>query len=187
MGAQNCHEENEYGAFTGNVNAKMIKNLGAKHLILGHSENRNNGETNVIINKKINNALKQKLNVIFCIGETLSQKRRKETNKILRKQIIKGLKGIKKNSRLIIAYEPVWSIGTGIIPKNYELEKNIKFINSTIKINTKLKKVKILYGGSVNPKNINTLNMINNIDGYLIGGASQNAKKLIDIVKKTYN
>ena len=187
VGAQNCHEENEYGAFTGNVNAKMIKNLGAKHLILGHSENRNNGETNVIINKKINNALKQKLNVIFCIGETLSQKRRKETNKILRKQIIKGLKGIKKNSRLIIAYEPVWSIGTGIIPKNYELEKNIKFINSTIKINTKLKKVKILYGGSVNPKNINTLNMINNIDGYLIGGASQNAKKLIDIVKKTYN
>ena len=79
------------------------------------------------------------------------------------------------------------SIGTGIIPKNHELEKNIKFINSAISKNTKLRKIKILYGGSVNPKNIQSLNTINMLDGYLIGGASQNAKKLIDIVKKSYN
>ena len=187
VGAQNCHQEIEYGAFTGNVNAKMIKNLGAKYIILGHSENRANGDTDITINKKINSALKQKLTVIFCIGETLSQKKRKETNKIIRKQITQGLKRFKKNSRIIIAYEPVWSIGTGIIPKNYELEKNIKFINSVILKNTKLKKAKILYGGSVNPKNIKSLNAINMLDGYLIGGASQNAKKLIDIVKKSYN
>jgi len=187
VGAQNCHEEIDYGAFTGNVNAKMIKNLGAKYIILGHSENRANGDTDIIINKKINSALKQKLTVIFCIGETLFQKKRKETNKILKKQIIQGLKGFKKNNRIIIAYEPVWSIGTGIIPKNYELEKNIKFINSVILMNTKLKKVKILYGGSVNPINIKNLNMINMLDGYLIGGASQNSKKLIDIIKKSYN
>ena len=169
VGAQNCHEEIDYGAFTGNVNAKMIKNLGAKYIILGHSENRANGDTDIIINKKINSALKQKLTVIFCIGETLSQKKRKETSKIIRKQITQGLKGFKKNSRIIIAYEPVWSIGTGIIPKNYELEKNIKFINSVILKNTKLKKVKILYGGSVNPKNIKNLNTIQMLDGYLIG------------------
>jgi len=187
VGAQNCHQEIEYGSFTGNVNAKMIKNLGAKYIILGHSENRANGDTDITINKKINSALKQKLTVIFCIGETLSQKKRKETNKIIRKQITQGLKRFKKNSRIIIAYEPVWSIGTGIIPKNYELEKNIKFINSVILKNTKLKKAKILYGGSVNPKNIQSLNAINMLDGYLIGGASQNAKKLIDIVKKSYN
>jgi len=187
VGAQNCHQEIEYGAFTGNINAKMIKNLGAKYIILGHSENRANGDTDIIINKKINSALKQKLTVIFCIGETLSQKKRKETNKIISKQITQGLKRFKKNSRIIIAYEPVWSIGTGIIPKNYELEKNIKFINFIVKKKTKLKRVKILYGGSVNPKNIQSLNTINMLDGYLIGGASQNAKKLIDIVKKTYN
>ncbi len=187
VGAQNCHEEIDYGAFTGNVNAKMIKSLGAKFIILGHSENRANGDTDITINKKINSALKQKLTVIFCIGETLLQKKRKETNKIIRKQITQGLKGFKKNSRIIIAYEPVWSIGTGIIPKNYELEKNIKFINSVILKNTKLKKVKILYGGSVNPKNIKNLNTIHMLDGYLIGGASQNAKKLIDIIKKSYN
>ncbi len=187
VGAQNCHEEINYGAFTGNINAKMIKNLGAKYVILGHSENRANGDTDIKINKKINSALKQKLSVIFCIGETFSQKRKKETNKVIKKQITQGLKGLKKNSRIIIAYEPVWSIGSGIIPKNYELEKNIKFINSVILNGTKLKKVKILYGGSVNPKNIKNLNTINILDGYLIGGASQNAKKLIDIVKKSYN
>ena len=187
VGAQNCHEEIDYGAFTGNVNAKMIKNLGAKYIILGHSESRANGDTDVIINKKIDSALKQKLTVIFCIGETLSQKKRKQTNKIIKKQIVQGLKGFKKNSKIIIAYEPVWSIGTGIIPKNYELEKNIKFINLTISKNTKLRKIKILYGGSVNPKNIQSLNAIHMLDGYLIGGASQNAKKLIDIVRKSYN
>ena len=95
VGAQNCHEETEYGAFTGNINAKMIKNLGAKYIILGHSENRANGDTDEVINKKINSALKQKLIVIFCIGETLFQKKRKQTNKIIKKQIIKGLKGLK--------------------------------------------------------------------------------------------
>ena len=187
VGAQNCHEEIDYGAFTGNVNAKMIKNSGAKYIILGHSENRANGDTDITINKKINSALKQKLTVIFCIGETFSQKKRKETNKIIRKQITQGLKGFKKNSKIIIAYEPVWSIGTGIIPKNHELKKNIKFIHYAISKNTKLRKIKILYGGSVNPKNIQTLNAINMLDGYLIGGASQNAKKLIDIVRKSYN
>ena len=187
VGAQNCHEKNEHGAFTGSVNAQMIKNLGVKYVILGHSENRVNGDTDDIINKKIKSALNQKLTVIFCIGETLYQRNKKGTNKIIKKQITKGLKGLKKNSKIIIAYEPVWSIGTGIIPKNYELEKNIKFIYSIILKNTKLKKVKILYGGSVNPKNIKNLNTIQMLDGYLIGGASQNAKKLIDIIKKSYN
>ena len=82
VGAQNCHEEIDYGAFTGNVNAKMIKNLGAKYIILGHSENRANGDTNITINKKINSALKQKLIVIFCIGETLFQKKEKKRIKL---------------------------------------------------------------------------------------------------------
>ena len=119
--------------------------------------------------------------MIFCIGETLAQKKSKETNRIIRKQITQGLKGFKKNSRIIIAYEPVWSIGTGIIPKSDDLFKTISFIKK------EKKNYKVLYGGSVNPKNINQLKSINNIDGYLIGGASQDPKKFIDIIKKTYN
>ena len=127
------------------------------------------------------------LKIIFCIGESKKERRLGKTFQVLRKQINNGLRGIKKFENIIVAYEPEWSIGTGIIPKNHELEKNIKFINSVISKNTKLRKIKILYGGSVNPKNIQSLNEINMLDGYLIGGASQNAKKLIDIIKKSYN
>ena len=96
-----------------------------------------------------------------------------------------GLKGIGKKCKIIVAYEPVWSIGTGVVPNNLELEKNIKFIKSII--SKKFNNYKILYGGSVRPNNIQKLNMIDLLDGYLIGGASQSSKKLIDIIKKTFN
>ena len=125
IGAQNCHSNSEYGAFTGSVNAKLIKSSGAKFVILGHSENRKNGENDLIINKKIHSVSKENLNVIFCIGETLTEKKNKKTYSVLKKQITKGLKGIKKINNVMIAYEPVWSIGTGIIPNNLELLKNI--------------------------------------------------------------
>tara|TARA_B100000959_G_scaffold74058_1_gene78742 strand:- start:546 stop:1283 length:738 start_codon:yes stop_codon:yes gene_type:complete len=181
VGAQNCHEQDTYGAFTGSINSMMLKNVGAKYVIIGHSENRQAGETNKLINLKIKNALKSGLKVIFCIGETLQEKRKKITKKILNKQIKLGLNKIKNKKNIIIAYEPVWSIGTGLIPKSNELFKTIDFIKKKIKNN------KVLYGGSVNPKNIHELKLINNIDGYLIGGASQDPKKFIDIIKKTYN
>ena len=181
VGAQNCHEQNTYGAFTGSINSMMLKNVGAKYIIIGHSENRQAGETNKLINLKIKNALKSGLKVIFCIGETLQEKRKKITKKILNKQIKLGLNKIKNKKNVIIAYEPVWSIGTGLIPKSNELFKTLDFIKKKIKNN------KVLYGGSVNPKNIHELKLINNIDGYLIGGASQDPKKFIDIIKKTYN
>ena len=99
------------------------------------------------------------------------------------KQIKAGLDGIKNKSSVFIAYEPVWAIGTGIIPKSKDLLKTIDFIKSRFKNRVP----KILYGGSVNPNNINNLKEVNNIDGFLIGGASQNANKFIDIVKKTYS
>ena len=181
VGAQNCHEQDTYGAFTGSINSMMLKNVGAKYVIIGHSENRQAGETNKLINLKIKNALKSGLKVIFCIGETLQEKRKKITKKILNKQIKLGLNKIKNKKNIIIAYEPVWSIGTGLIPRSNELFKTIDFIKKKIKNN------KVLYGGSVNPKNIHELKLINNIDGYLIGGASQDPKKFIDIIKKTYN
>ena len=181
VGAQNCHEQDTYGAFTGSINSMMLKNVGAKYVIIGHSENRQAGETNKLINLKIKNALKSGLKVIFCIGETLQEKRKKITKKILNKQIKLGLNKIKNKKNVIIAYEPVWSIGTGLIPKSNELFKTIDFIKKKNKNN------KVLYGGSVNPKNTHDLKLINNIDGYLIGGASQDPKKFIDIIKKTYN
>ena len=181
VGAQNCHEQDTYGAFTGSINSMMLKNVGAKYVIIGHSENRQAGETNKLINLKIKNTLKSGLKVIFCIGETLQEKRKKITKKILNKQIKLGLNKIKNKKNVIIAYEPVWSIGTGLIPRSNELFKTIDFIKKKIKNN------KVLYGGSVNPKNIYELKLINNIDGYLIGGASQDPKKFIDIIKKTYN
>ena len=183
IGGQNCHESEDYGAYTGSVNSRMLKNTGAHFVIIGHSENREKGEDDKLINQKIKSALEAKLKVIFCIGESLSEKRKKKTQSILSNQINIGLNGIKKKSGIFIAYEPVWAIGTGIIPKSKDLLKTIEFIKSKFKG----KIPKVLYGGSVNPQNINNLKEINNIDGFLIGGASQNTNKFIDIVKKTYS
>jgi triosephosphate isomerase len=181
VGAQNCHEQEKSGAFTGSVNSAMLKSVGAKYVILGHSENRQSGETDKLINLKIKSALKSGLKVIFCIGETLKEKRKRVTKKVLSRQINLGLNEIRNKNNIIVAYEPVWSIGTGIIPKNNELYETINFLKR------KIKKNKILYGGSVNAKNIEQLKSIDNLDGYLIGGASQDPKKFIDIIKKTYN
>ena len=181
VGAQNCHESMSYAPLTGSVNPSMLKSVGAKYVIIGHSENRQSGETDKLINLKVKAAIKAGLKVIFCIGETLSQKRKKITKKILSKQIKLGLNNVQRSKNIIIAYEPVWSIGTGVIPKSSELLKTIDFIKDKARNN------KVLYGGSVNPKNIRELKLIKNIDGFLIGGASQEAKKFIDIIKKTYN
>ena len=181
VGAQNCDQNENFGPHTGSVNALMLKNAGAKYVIIGHSENRQDGENDKLINKKIKSALKAGLKVIFCIGETLKEKKRKKTKMILNKQISVGLKNIINKKNIIISYEPVWAIGTGIIPKNKELFEIINFLRK------KVKKLKIIYGGSVNPKNVKKLCNIKNIDGFLIGGASQNSKKFIDIIKKTYN
>ena len=183
IGGQNCHESDGYGPHTGFVNSRMLKNIGAQFVIIGHSENREKGESDKLINMKIKSALDAKLKVIFCIGETLSEKRKKLTYSILSKQIKNGLKNIKNKSNIFLAYEPVWAIGSGLTPKTQDLFKTVEFIKS--KFNEK--STKVFYGGSVNPENITNLGEINNIDGFLIGGASQNSKKFIDIVKKTYS
>jgi len=187
VGAQNCHQVINTGPYTGAISTTMIKKIGAKYVIIGHSENRSNGETNNQINKKIHSAISNNLNVIFCIGENLFEKKHNRTNNILKKQIYLGLKQIKKIDKIIFAYEPVWSIGTGKILTNKELTKQIIIIKNIIKNLFKKQKTKIIYGGSVNNKNINNLKQINEIDGFLIGGASQNSKKFIDIIKKTIN
>jgi len=187
LGAQNCHYSIQYGPFTGSINSSMLKKAGAKYIILGHSENRLEGESNELIKKKIISSHKQNLNVIFCIGETINEKRSNKTFTVLRKQIKESIKKVKKLNKIIIAYEPVWSIGTNKIPKIEELATTIKFIKSEFKILLKAQKNPIvLYGGSVNNKNVSLFSSISLLDGFLIGGASQSSKNFIDIVKNYY-
>ena len=183
VGAQNCHHSYDTGAYTGQVNSRMLKSVGAKYVIIGHSENRQLGDNDKLINLKIKSATRAGLKVIFCIGETLEQKKSKKTNNVLANQIKNGLKSINNKSNIIVAYEPVWSIGSGLIPKSDELIKSIAYIKSKLGN----KSIKILYGGSVNSNNVDKLKIITGIDGFLIGGASQNSNKFIDIIKKTIN
>ena len=181
LGAQNCHFEISSGPFTGSISPSMLKRIGSNYVIIGHSENRSIGESDFQINKKIKSSIKSGLKIIFCIGETLTQKKNKMTNKIL-----KGLFKIKNLNKILVAYEPVWSIGTGVIPKSKELEINVSKIRKLLSKITKYK-LPILYGGSVSSKNINSLKNISGINGFLVGSASHSSKKFIDIIKKTIN
>jgi triosephosphate isomerase len=164
----------------------MIKQIGSQYLIIGHSEQRKSGDTDIQINKKILSSINNNLNVIFCIGENLKQKKKNLTKKILSYQIKKGLNKVKNFNKIFVAYEPVWSIGSGKIQSEKELFKNIESIRLILKNIKNRHQFKILYGGSVNDKNIKFLSKIKNIDGFLIGGASQKPNKFIDIIKKSY-
>ena len=187
IGAQNCHHHSNYGAFTGSVSALMLKNAGAKYIILGHSENRTEGDTNKIIKKKIKSALNQKLNIIFCIGEKFKEKIKGKTFSVLKNQMIGSIDKKYNINKIIIAYEPIWSIGTGKIPKAQELRIIFKFIKKEFKKNFKTKTFPVvLYGGSVNDSNIELFSTISEIDGFLIGGASRSSRKFIDIIINYY-
>ena len=187
VGAQDCHYEQNFGAYTGSINAKMIKEIGVNYIILGHSECRMSGDTNQKINLKIKSSLKENLKIIFCFGETFLERKNKKTYQIINKQIKSALKNVKVLKNIIFAYEPVWSIGTGKVLKTKELNNQIFNIKKHIVKNFKIKNPIILYGGSVNPKNIKSLIEIKSLGGFLIGGASQNPKKFIDIIKKSIN
>ena len=193
LGAQNCSEHRNYGAFTGSVSALMLKKAGAKFIILGHSENRMEGETPQLIKKKIKSALNENLNIIFCVGETINEKKQGKTFSVLYNQIKNSIEKKFNLNKIIIAYEPVWSIGTGKTPKFGELLRVIWYIKTYFKKQFRTKKYpKVLYGGSVNDKNIKEFSKqthfssIQEIDGFLIGGASQSSKKFIDIIRNYY-
>ena len=165
----------------------MLKKMGAEYIILGHSENRSEGETSQLIKKKIISSLNQKLNIILCIGETYKDKINGKTFSVLKNQINNSLEKKFNKNKIILAYEPVWSIGTNKLPKTKNLITNIKFIKNIFKKKFKTEIFpKVLYGGSVNNKSIKILSNISEIDGFLIGGASQSDKKFIDIIKKYY-
>ena len=187
ISAQNCHFKDNFSSNTGSISAYMIKELGVQYLILGHSDNRSEGDDEKKLSLKINNALNNKMKVIFCIGENKKQKKLKNTNLILKKQLSKVLKFKMKSDNIIVAYEPIWSIGTGLIPKEVELKNTTVFIKKTLKKIFKSKKApRVLYGGSVDGGNIKELRRIKEIDGFLIGGASKSNKKFIDIIKNYY-
>lgn len=183
VGIQNVFYENK-GPFTGEVSPMQAQSLGVRYAIIGHSDRRAMGEDNEIICKKIKKALENKIRVIFCIGETLEQREMLKTDRVLKQQILSGLRGIneKQLQKILIAYEPVWAVGTNTLPKKKEIRDCIEYIKNVFKLNFKTIPF-ILYGGSINERNINALNKLDNVDGFLIGASSCDANSLIKIIE----
>ncbi|MEM4397666.1 MAG: triose-phosphate isomerase [Candidatus Woesearchaeota archaeon] len=183
LAAQNIFYENQ-GAFTGEISPLMVKEY-AYYVIIGHSERRQYfNETDEIINKKIKAALNNQLKLIFCVGETYEQRAIDETNLVIERQILNGLKGLNSENlkNIIIAYEPVWAIGTGKVALPEQAEEVHSFIKSLIKKNFNLE-IKVIYGGSVNPENSTSLLKMPNIDGCLPGGSSLEPETFAKIIK----
>jgi len=190
IGAQNMHDETE-GAFTGEISAIMLKAIEAEFVILGHSERRHIfNEDNSFINRKVRRALKTGLQPIFCIGETQKEREESKTEVVLEKQFLEGLKDISKKDVLdiVIAYEPVWAIGTGKTATAEIAESVHSYIRKLIHKHFDAKAadtINILYGGSVKPSNVEELLKQENIDGVLVGGASLDYKIFAEIVNKS--
>jgi triosephosphate isomerase len=177
LGAQNLFWE-EKGAFTGEISSKMLKNLGVEYVIVGHSERRKIlREDDEMINKKLKSALKEKLKPILCIGETEKEKKEGKTFEILKSQLSKALHSLnfQLSNKLILAYEPVWAIGTGNPCHPEEAKKVLYFLKKIVRL-------PILYGGSVNSKVAKDYIEVG-FDGLLVGGASLNDKEFIEIIK----
>ena len=172
----------EMGAMTGDTSILQLKDMGISYTLIGHSERRINKEEKHIY-EKLFLAIKNNITPILCIGESEDEYNQNLTNSILKREIDEALKNQDKLNNLIIAYEPIWSIGTGKIPTNEEIENIITFIKDYIFKNYQLSPL-VLYGGSVNLDNIEYLENIKNLDGYLIGGASLDPKKLLEIQEK---
>jgi triosephosphate isomerase len=188
LGAQNLHQE-ENGAFTGEVSAKMLLGAGCEFVIIGHSERRTIfKESDELINKKIRRAIKNNLKPIFCVGELLEEREKNVTEQVIKTQVLKGLENFSADElkSLIIAYEPVWAIGTGKTATPQQAEEVHAFIRNLVENRFSkefAENLRILYGGSVKPDNSKELLSQKNIDGALVGGACLNADSFLSIIK----
>lgn len=177
LGAQNLSTEPS-GAYTGEISASMLKSVGVNYVLVGHSERRKMFlEKNEIINKKIKMALSQGLKVVLCVGETKYERTNKKVKEVIEKEISEALKGLYENElkNITIAYEPIWAIGTGLVPNTRQIEEVAKIIRDEItKEYSQMasKNIKILYGGSVNVQNAKQFAFADGVNGLLVGGAS---------------
>ncbi|MCX6945350.1 MAG: triose-phosphate isomerase [Verrucomicrobiota bacterium] len=187
LGAQNLHPEAS-GAFTGEISAPMLRALFATHVIIGHSERRSLfGETDAFLNLKVLAALRHQLKPIFCVGESLAEREAGTTLKVVQTQLEAGLQGVSQEQAagLIVAYEPVWAIGTGKVATTDQAQEVHAFIRGLL---TKLftepvaQRVRLLYGGSMKPANAPELLAQKDIDGGLIGGAALEARSFVELV-----
>jgi triosephosphate isomerase len=188
VAAQNCYPEAQ-GAFTGEVSPAMLKDVGCSYVILGHSERRQLfGESDEFINRKIQAVLAAGLDAIFCIGETLAEREEGRTFEVLERQVRGGLQGLGAAAmeQVVVAYEPVWAIGTGKTASDEQAQEAHRFIRGLLAElfdQTTADAVRILYGGSVKPDNVDGLLAQTDIDGALVGGASLKAADFIRIVR----
>jgi len=186
IGSQNCYQKDRFSSNTAAVSPHMIKSIGAKYTLVGHSDNRAEGDTDFMLKDKVKFALKNNLKVVFCIGENKFQKKKNQTFKVLKKQLTKVLEKNFNKKNIIVAYEPIWSIGTGKIPNQKDLLKTIIHIKKVLNKIFRKNSLAVLYGGSIDENNIGMFRQIKEIDGFLIGGASKSSKKFIDIIKNYY-
>jgi len=190
VAGQNLHSE-PHGAFTGEISANMLKEAGAGYVIIGHSERRHLfGETNETTNAKLHAAIKAELVPILCVGETLTERESNETFTVIGQQLESGLADISPSqaTALVVAYEPVWAIGTGhnATPEQaQEVHAQIRKRLAQILNENLATGCRILYGGSVKPNNVNTLSTQLDVDGALVGGASLDAESFLEIVAKS--
>ena len=186
IGSQNCYQKDQFSSNTEAVSPYMLRSVGAKYTLIGHSDNRGEGDTDSMLKDKVEFALKNNLKVVFCIGENKSEKKNNRTLAVLKKQLTNVLEKKFNKNNIIVAYEPIWSIGTGKIPGAEELKKTTVHIKKILKNIFKKNSPAVLYGGSVDGTNVEMFKQITEIDGFLIGGASKSSKKFIDIIKNYY-
>ncbi len=188
VGAQNAHSQKS-GAFTGEVSIPMLKDMGIDHVIIGHSERRHVfGETDQFINEKVKAALSEGMTVVLCVGEMLDERKNGKTFDVLKDQLTKDLEGvtIEDSSKLVIAYEPVWAIGTGVVAQPYQAQEAMAYVRERLEemySKDKADKISCLYGGSMNKENCQELFLLPDVDGGLIGGASLKLDEFIEIYK----
>ncbi|MGF7056672.1 triose-phosphate isomerase [Brassicibacter mesophilus] len=188
LGAQNMHWE-ESGAFTGEISADMLNEIGVDYCIIGHSERRQYfNETDETVNNKIKTALAHHIKPIVCVGEALDQRESGNEKEVVKKQIVKGFKDIeaKDMTNIVIAYEPIWAIGTGKTASSEDANEMVSYIRQIVEDIYGVdisEEIRIQYGGSVKPANITEIMNQSDIDGALVGGASLKSEDFVELIK----